>query len=87
MYQMKTLSISTQGVHGKQFKSEKRGLIRVYQDNSRMLSIDNFYGSGGNYLQRPEPIITIFDGLNPPNEKVVFEGTQSQLVELLLKAK
>jgi hypothetical protein len=82
---MKTLSISTQGVHGKQFKTEKRGLIRVYQDNSRMLNIDNFYGHGNNYLQRPEPIITIFDGLNPPNESVVFEGTLSKLVELLSK--
>lgn len=83
---MKTLSISTQGVHGKQFKTEKRGLIRVYQNNSRMLNIDNFYGSGNNYLQRPEPIITIFDGFNPPNEVVMFEGTWGQLVDILSKA-
>lgn len=84
---MKTLSISTQGVHGKQFKSEKRGLVHIYQDNSRMLSVDNFHGYGNNYEQRSEPIIVIYDGLDSPNEKVVFEGTQSQLVELLLKAK
>lgn len=75
-----------QGERGTAPKTSTQGVIYVYSDRSKLLSIDNFHGSGNNYEQRAEPIIVIYDGLDSPNEKVVFEGTHSQLVDLLSRA-
>jgi hypothetical protein len=80
---MKSLNIYTQGVKGGQVKNSTQGYISVYTDNSHLLTIENYKGSGDTYEQRPEPIIIIFDGLDSPNEKVVFEGTHQQLIEKL----
>ena len=83
---MSNMSIRTTGVMGGNSKQSKQGLITVYNGNAEMLTIDNYVGRGEAYQQRPEPVITIFDGLNPPNEVMMFRGTHSQLVDLLSKA-
>lgn len=82
---MKRLSIYTQGVTGREPRPSTQGRVTVYSDNSRVVSIDNFQGYGDNYKQRDEPIITIYDARNPPNEIIMFSGTQSQLVDILSK--
>ena len=84
---MSKLSIEKQGVRGGAVRESSAALITLYDGNARILSVDNYYGYGNSYKQRPEPIIVIFDGQNSPNEEVIFEGTQKQLVELLKKAK
>lgn len=83
---MKDLTIATQGVKGGLQKTSKQGRVSVFNGNAELIVVDNFYGSGNNYQQREEPHITIFDGFNPPNEVVMFEGTWSQLVDLLSRA-
>ena len=52
-----------------------------------VLNKNNYQGYGWEYNHRNEPHITIFDGKNPPNEEVVFEGTHEQLIELIKKSK
>ena len=83
---MKNVNIETQGVRGAAVKRSKVGLMNVHLDNALLFSVDNFHGSGGGYKQREEPIIIIYDGFNPPNEVIMFEGTHAQLVDLLSKA-
>jgi len=82
---MSNMSIRTTGVMGGNPKQSKQGVITIYNGNAEMLTVDNYVGRGEAYQQRQEPIITIFDGLNPPNEVMIFRGTHSQLVEALSK--
>ena len=84
---MSTLSIEKQGVRGCPTKEEKAGYISVYSDNNRILSVNNYLGYGKTYHERPEPIITIFDGTEGPNETAIFEGTQSDLIKIIKKGK
>ena len=75
---MKTLSINTIGVKGGANKSQNTGYVSAYSGNDRIMSIDNYKGSGETYEQREEPIICISDG-----EYCIFEGTHKQLIEKL----
>lgn len=80
------MTIYTQGVKGGCEIRQKQGRVSIYSGNNSLLVVDNFSGSADCYRQRPEPIIIIYDGINSPNEVVMFEGTHSQLVDLLSKA-
>ena len=75
---MKTLSISTIGIRGGMSKSQNTGYISAYSGNDKILSIDNYKGSGDTYEQRNEPIICISNG-----EYIIFEGTHEQLINRL----
>jgi hypothetical protein len=77
---MKNLSITTIGVKGGQSKNKNTGYISAYSGNEKIMSIDNYKGSGDTYIQREEPIICISDG-----EYCIFEGTHKQLIEKLTK--
>ena len=57
------------------------GQIRAYIGNQRLLTLENFE----NMYNHTEPIIIIYDAQDAPNEKVIFKGTHSQLVEQLKK--
>lgn len=83
---MGDMTVYAESVHRYGSKAIKKGKITVYNGNAEMLTIDNYVGRGEAYQQRPEPIITIFDGINPPNEVMMFRGTHSQLVDLLSRA-
>ena len=83
---MKDLTICTTGIRGGYSKVSKQGRVSVFNGNAELIVVDNYRDSGLNYTQRNEPIITIFDGMNPPNEVVMFEGTISQLADILSKA-
>ena len=75
---MKRLTTYTQGIRGGKAQTKEQGYIMLSTNGDKMLSVDNFFGSGGNYEQRPEPIIVIFN-----NGEVAFEGTHQQLIEKL----
>lgn len=75
---MKDLFVSTQGVRGGNTTTNKKGFVSIFLGNDKLLSVDNFHGSGLDYKQRENPIICIFDG-----EEVVFEGTKQQLLHRL----
>lgn len=76
---MKKLTTLTEGVRGGARKNSTVGYLAAWSDNQKMLSVDNFHGSGNDYKQREEPIIYIFDGDN-----CIFEGTYKQLIEKIL---
>jgi hypothetical protein len=75
---MDKLSIYKIGVKGGEGKTETTGFVSSYIGNKKILSIDNFNGSGDTYKQRENPIICISDG-----EYCIFEGTHEQLIERL----
>jgi len=77
---MKTLQINTIGIKGGATKSQNTGYLSAYSGNDKIMSIDNYKGSGDTYEQREKPLIYIFDG-----EYCIFEGTHEQLIEKLLK--
>ena len=82
---MANLAILKQGVKSGNVKEESLSFLKAFNGNAKILSIDNYIDGVDWKRERKEPIIVIYDGKNAPNEEVVFEGTQSQLVELLLK--
>lgn len=73
---MKRLSIFTQSVTGGEKKSLISRLV-AYKNNQKVLSVDNIS------VSRDEPIIIIYDESEAPNENIIFEGTQAQLIERL----
>jgi len=79
---MKTLSINTIGIKGGATKSQNTGYVSAYSGNDKIMSIDNYKGSGETYEQREEPIICISDG-----EYIIFEGTHKQLINRLKETK
>jgi hypothetical protein len=84
---MKDLFIEKQGVRGGKVTMDKVGEFTAFNDNERLLHIDNYRGFGQSYKQMDEPIIIIYDGKNSPNEEVIFEGTFESLIDLLIKNK
>jgi len=80
---MKTLSINTIGIKGGATKSQNTGYLSAYSGNDKIMSIDNYKGSGDTYEQREKPVICIFDLKDTGN--CIFEGTHEQLIEKLLK--
>ncbi len=79
---MKKLSTNTIGVHGGNTKIQNQGYVAVYSGNDKILSVDNYNGSGDTYVQREEPVICISDG-----EYCIFEGTHKQLIDLIKRNK
>lgn len=77
---MKRLSVTTQGIKGGQSKTSTQGYAMFCTNGDKLLSIDNFHGSGMDYKQREEPVICIFNDQN-----CIFEGTHKQLIEKLTK--
>lgn len=80
---MKRLSVEIQGVKGGNTKTQKIGYGMINVNEEKVISVDNFSGSGDTYQQRENPIICIFDDTN----ECIFEGTHQQLVNLLNKHK
>lgn len=81
---MKTLIETTQGVKGGNYKTKKTGFVcvKVNDQYTPLLDIDNFEGSGNTFKQRDEPLIRIY-GVD--NSTIIFTGTHEQLVEKLSK--
>lgn len=79
---MKNVSIETQKGQGSAVKKSKVDAVSVYLGNALLVSVESFVERN----QREDPIIIIYDGINPPNEVIMFEGTHSQLVDLLSRA-
>ena len=77
---MKRLSTTIQGVQGRQTKTQAAGYVAICTDGDKLLSVDNFTGTGERYHQRENLVICIYDGQN-----CIFEGTHEKLI-LKLKA-
>lgn len=81
---MKTLMLTEQGVRGGNYKTKKTGFVcvKVNDQYTPLLEIDNFEGGGDTFKQREEPLIKIYGDLIGT---IIFEGTHEQLVEKLSK--
>ena len=76
---MKNINITTQGVKGKETKSQNIGyLLACLRHEQDRIIIDDFEGSGSNYKQRELQKIEIIQ-----NGKVLFSGDKYELFEKL----
>ena len=74
------MNIYTESKAGRTIKQHQNiGQIRAYIGNKRLLTLENFE----NMYNHTEPIIIVYDAQNAPNEKIIFEGTHSQLINKL----
>jgi len=80
---MKNLSITTIGIKGGIAKNQNTGYISAYSGNAKIISVDNYKGSGNSYEQREKPVICIFN--TEGTGDCIFEGTHEQLTEKLTK--
>jgi hypothetical protein len=81
---MKNLQVGVQGVKGGNVKQQKVGYAAIFVGSDKIVSVDNYNGTGDNYIQREQPIISIF---GEDSHDCIFEGTHTQLVDLLNKYK
>ena len=71
---MKNLTAYTNNETNNKFQKIKLSKVVLCSDNQRIINVDN---------SRVEPIIIIYDNTQAPNEQIIFEGTQKQLIERL----
>ena len=69
---MKNLTAYTNNETNDKFQKIKLSKVVLCLDNQRIINVDN-------------SIIIIYDNTQAPNKKIMFEGTQSQLMERLKK--
>jgi len=76
---MKNINITTQGVKGKETKSQNVGyLLACLRHEQDRIVIDDFEGQGSDYKQRELQKIEIIQ-----NGKVLFNGDKYELFEKL----
>ena len=69
---MKNLTAYTNNETNNKFQKIKLSKVVLCSDNQRVLQVDT-------------SVIIIYDEQQAPNEQIIFEGTQKQLIERLKK--